>query len=85
MTDVSTAALLQTKPSLDDESMFRHGFGAEVSLPLAQSAPAVSHDTIRLCWIIVTLWNCHIHADAIRALSWIFFMHFFLSDEEVQD
>ena len=73
-------ALLLTKPSSDDDSGFRHGFGPEASLPLAQSAPAVSHDTTRLCQIVVTLWDCHIHADAVRALSWIFSMHFLLSD-----
>ena len=55
MNDVCTAALLPTKPSSDDDSGFRHGFGAEASLPLAQSAPAVTHDTTRFCWIVVTL------------------------------
>ena len=30
MTDVCTAALLPTKPSSDDDSAFRHGFGAKV-------------------------------------------------------
>ena len=55
ITDVYTTALLLTKPSSDDDSGFRHGFGAEASLPLAQSAPAVSHDTIRLCQIVVAL------------------------------
>ena len=59
---------------------FRHGFGAETSLPLTQSAPAVSNYTTRLCQIDVTLWDCQIHADAVRALSWIFFMYFLLSD-----
>ena len=49
ITDVCTTALLPIKPSSDDDSGFRHGFGAEASLPLAQSAPAVSHDTTRLC------------------------------------
>ena len=38
MTDVYTAALLPTKPSSDDDSVFRHGFEAEASLPLTQSA-----------------------------------------------
>ena len=56
------------------------GFGAEASLPQTQSAPAVSHDTTRLCQIVVTLWDCQIHADAVRALSWIFSMYFLLSD-----
>ena len=49
MIDVYTAALLPTMPSSDDDSGFRHGFGAEASLPLTQSAPAVIHDTSRLC------------------------------------
>ena len=81
ITDVyTTAALLLTKPSSDDDSGFRHGFRAEVSLPLAQSAPAVPHDTTRLCQIVVVLWDCLIHADAVRALSWIFSMYFLLSD-----
>ena len=39
MTDVCTAALIPTKPSSDYDSGFRHGFGAEALLPLAQSAP----------------------------------------------
>ena len=47
MTDVYTTALLPTKPSSD--SRFRHGFGAEASLTLIQSAPAVTHDTTRHC------------------------------------
>ena len=80
ITDVCTTALLRTKPSSDDDSGFRHGFGAEASLPLAQSAPGVFHDTTRLCHIVVTLWECHVHADAVRALSWIFSMNFLLSD-----
>ena len=83
MTDVYTAALLSTKPSSDDVSWFRHGFGgAEASLLLAQSAPAVTQDITRLCWIVITLWDCHIHADAVKALSWIFFRYFFLSNGE---
>ena len=54
ITDVYTTMLLLTKPSSDNDSGFRHDFGAEGSLPLAQSAPAVSHDTYRLCQIVVT-------------------------------
>ena len=54
-TDVYTVALLPTKPLSDDDSMFRLCFGAEASLPLPQSATAVTHDTTRLCWIDVTL------------------------------
>ena len=78
--DICTTALLPTKPSSDDVSGFRHGLGAESSLPLAPSSPAVSHDTTRFCQIVVTLWDCHIHADAVRALSRIFSMYFLLSD-----
>ena len=48
MTDVHIAVLLPTKPSSDDDSEFGHGFEAEASLPLTQSAPAVTHDTTRL-------------------------------------
>ena len=76
MTDARTAAFLPTKPSSDDDSGFRHGF--EGSLPLAQSVPAVTYDTTRLCWIVVTLWDRHIPVDAVRALSWNLLMYFFL-------
>ena len=71
MNDVCTVTLLQTKLLLDDDSGFRHDFWAKASLPLSQSASAVTHDTTRLCWIVVTLWDCHIHADSVRA-----FWHF---------
>ena len=64
ITDVYTTALLLTKPSSDDDSGFWHGFGAEASLPLTQRAPAVSHNTTRVCQIVVALWDCQIHADA---------------------
>ena len=80
ITDVYTTALLLTKSSSDDASGFRHGFGAKASLPLAQSAPAVSHDTARLCQIVIAPWDCQIYTDAVRALSWIFSMYFLLSD-----
>ena len=80
LTDVCTTALLPTKPSSDNDSGFRHGFGVEASLPQAHSAPAVSHDTIRLCQSVVTLWDCHIRADTVRALSWIFSMYRLFSD-----
>ena len=55
ITDVYSTALLLTKPSSDDDSGFRHGFVTEASLPLAQSTPAVLHDTTRLCQIVVAL------------------------------
>ena len=53
VTDVYTTALLLTKLSSDDDSEFRHGFGADKSLPLTQSAPEVSDDTTRFCQIVV--------------------------------
>ena len=55
MTAIYTVALQPTKPSSGDDSGFRHGFGAEASLPLTQSAPVVSHDTTRLCWFDVSM------------------------------
>ena len=79
ITDVCTTTLFPTRPSSDDDSGFRHSVGVEASLPLAQSAPAVSLDTTRLCQIVVTQWDLHIHADGVRALSLIFFL---LSDGE---
>ena len=82
ISDVYTTALLLTNPSSDDDSGFRHGFGAEASLPLTQSAPAVSHVTTRIFQIVVALWDCQINADALRALSRIFSMYFLLSDGE---
>ena len=78
--DVRTTAFLLTKRSSVDEYGFRYGFGAEASLPLSQSPPAVSHDTAKLCQIAVTLWDCLIHADAVRDISWIFSMYFVLPD-----
>ena len=71
MIGVFTAALLPTKPWSDDDSGFRHILGAEASLPLTQSVTAITHDTTRLYWIDVTLWDFHIHTDAVRVLSWI--------------
>ena len=82
ITHVYTVSLLPTKPSSDDDSGFRHGVGAKTPLPQTQSAPAVTHNTTRFCWIDVTLCDCHIHTNAVRALYWIFFMYFFLSDGE---
>ena len=77
ITDVYTTVLLRAKTSSDDDSG-----AAMVSGPKhhCQSSPAVSHDTTRLCQIVFALWDCQIHADAVRALSWIFSMYFLLSD-----
>ena len=55
ITVVCTTALLLTKPSSGNDSRFRHGFGAEASLSLALSTPAVPYDITRLCQIVVTL------------------------------
>ena len=68
MTDVYTA-----KPSSDD-SGFRHCFEAEALLPLIQSALAVINDITRLCWIDVTLWDCHIHANAVSLILDLFYV-----------
>ena len=78
MTAVQIAVLLPVKSSSDDDSGFSYGFGAKTSLSLTQSAPAVPHDTTGLCFF-VTLLERHIHADAVKALFWIFFISFLLS------
>ena len=44
---VCTATLLLTKPLSDGDSGFGHGFKAEASLSLTQSAPAVTHNTTK--------------------------------------
>ena len=79
ITDIYTTALLLTKPSSDDDSVFRHSLRGEASLSITQSAQEVSHDTSSLCQIVVALWDCQIHVDAVTALSWIFSMYFILS------
>ena len=56
--------------------------GPEASLLLTQNPPAVTLNATKLCWIDITLWDYHIHTDAFRALSWIIYMYFFLSDGE---
>ena len=67
--------------SSDDDSGSRHGFGGEASFLPPQRAQEYLNNTTRLCQIVVTLWDCHIHADAVRALSWIFSMYFLFFDE----
>ena len=85
MTDIYTAALFLTKSSSDDDTGFRHGFGDEASLPQTQSPSAVTHDTTRRCWIDVTLWDCHIHNDAVRILSSTFLCIYPCLMEKVHD
>ena len=57
----------------DDDPGFKQGFGAEVSLPLTQGAPAVSHNTTRLYWMVFNLYKCR--SDAVTALFWIVFIY----------
>ena len=80
-TAAKEAVLLPVESSSDDDPGFRHGFGAEASLPLIQGAPAVSHNTTRLYLMVFNLYECHIHSDAVRALFWIIFIYslFFVS------
>ena len=59
-TAAKEAVLLPVKSSSDDDPGFRHGFGAEASLPLTQGAPAVSHNTTRLYWMVFNLYESHI-------------------------
>ena len=68
------AVLLPVKSTSDDDPGFRHGFEAEASLPLTQGAPAVSHNTTRLYWMVFNLYECHIRSDAVTALFWIFYI-----------
>ena len=58
------------------------GFRAEASLPLTQSAPAVSHKTTRLYWMVFVLYECHILSDAATVLLWIFFIYSLFSAGE---
>ena len=66
-TAAKEAVLLPVKSSSDDDPRFRHGFGAEALLPLTQGAPAVSHNTTRLYWMVFNLYECHIRSDAVTA------------------
>ena len=75
-TAAKEAVLLPVKSSSDNDPGFRHGFGAEASLPLIQGAPAVSHNTTKLNWMVFNLCECHIRSDAVTALFWIFFIYF---------
>ena len=68
--------MLPIKSSSDDDPGFRHDFGAEVSLPLTQGTPAVSHNATRLYWTVFDFYECHIRSDAVTVLFWIFFIYF---------
>ena len=63
-----TVLLLIKSPSGTDP-WFRHGFGAEASLP------GVFHNTTRLYWVVFDLYECHICSDAVTGLSRIFLIH----------
>ena len=53
---------------------FRHGCGAWTLLEIAQSAPAVSHDTTRFRWFVIIQWECHIHANEFGFILQIYFL-----------
>ena len=75
MTDAYTAALLTTKPSLDDYSRFWHGFETEASLPLTQKYLTTPPDFVGLTSLsISTLMQLEFYHG--------FFMYFLLSDGE---
>ena len=76
------AVLLPIKSSSDDDPGFKYAFEAEASLPLTQGAPAVSHNTTRLYWMVFDLYECHIRSNAVRVFFWIFFIYslFFASE-----
>ena len=67
--------MLPIKSSSDDKPAFKHGFRAKVSSPPPQGAPAVSHNTTRLYWMVFALYKCHILSDAVTVLFWIFFIY----------
>ena len=71
------AVLHPTKPSSDDDSVFKHGFRAEAWLLPTQSIPAVHHEITYFCWFVFSLWECHIHVDAVKALFGLFLFFFF--------
>ena len=72
MTDVYTAALLPTKPLSDDDPGVKHGFGAEASLPLTLSAPAVTRDTTRLFFLVLLRFMAHQHCGLFNAKSYLY-------------
>ena len=76
------AVLLPIKSSSNNDPGFRHGFGAEASLPLTQGAPAVSHNTTRLYWMAFVLYKCLIRSDAVIVWFWIFFIYSLFSAGE---
>lgn len=47
MTAAGTAVLVPKRSSADDDSGFRHDFGAQTSLLLTHSSPGVTQDTIK--------------------------------------
>ena len=74
-TAAKEAVLLPVKSLSDDDPWFRHGFGAEASLPLIQGALVVSHNTTRRYLMVFNLYECHIRSDAVTALFWIYFIY----------
>ena len=70
----------RTAAKKDDDPGFRHGFGAEASLPQTQGAPAVSHNNTRFYWMVFDQYEYHIRSDTVTVLFTIFFIYslFFL-------
>ena len=75
-------SFLPIKFSSDDDPVFRDGIENEASLPLIQGAPAISHNTARLYWMVFDLYKCRIHSDAVTVLFWIFFIYSLFSAGE---
>ena len=79
--------LFPIKFSSDDDPGFRHGFGAEASLPLTQGITLISHNTTRLYWMGFDLYECHIHSYAVPVFFWVFFIYslFFAGESPSSD
>ena len=65
--------------TVEEYSWWCQDFCCKVQLPFL-GCQFLNWSNISLCQIVVALWDCQIHADAVRALSWIFSMYFLLSD-----
>lgn len=80
LTVAHTIVLLPTKPSSDDDSGFKHGFGARsiiTTSPKQLSHISQYYKTMLDC---CNLWDCYVHTDENNILPCIFFMYFSLFD-----
>ena len=79
------AMLFPAKRLFHDESGFSHGFGAETSLPVNQSAPVLRDDATRFSlishYIVRMLYPCRCISIHIL-LFMIYFIYFHPSDTE---